>query len=490
MESYRRVVAGLALLALAGCGSTVQMTSQSAGGELGGASLGASNGLSGTVAGGKGAALGVPGSGPAVGAPSSVAPTLAPSAPGEATVGGPAGQVRGMTAKTIKIGVFTVAGFSSFGASLGVNVATGDQVAEAKAVINYLNAHGGIAGRRVIPVFHDESVAGAESNYEGEMQAACAAWTQDDHVYAVASPVGTVGDTLYQCLAKAGVVTSSAGESRDAGFFRQYANTFYMPVEMNLTRILRDNVEALYGAGYFTKGAKIGLVRLDAPEDVRAVSEGLQPALAAHGLKLTDQFATATGTQSVQQMSNAVLKFRAEGITHVLFTFVSPLFFMENAQSQKYFPRYGLHSRSSPAALLQGNAPKAQLHGSMGLGWQQYNDVDASRDPGPSSARAKLCLQLMKGAGQDTSARATALVGLWQCDALFFLHDALAAAPSYTLTGFRTGAESLGDYEAASTFRSAFGPHRLHDGASAYRLFSYDDACSCYRYVTPIRPAA
>ena len=489
----RKLLAAGALLTLTACGTTVPLQQQA---RSGGDALGAAD-LGGTVSvpggGGAGGATGgavvpgpVTGSTPAQAGTTGTTGTTTGSATGVATG---TSNVLGMTATTIRIGIFTVAGFSTFGSSLGVAVQTGDQAQQAKAVIAYLNAHGGMAGRRIIPVFHDESVAGASSNYEGEMQSACAAWTQDQHVYAVASPVGTTGNSLYQCLGKAGVITSSAGEVRDASFFSEYANTFYMPVEMNLTRVLSDNVDALAGAGFFGAGAKIGLVRLDDAADVRAVKEGLEPALAAHGLKLTDQFATSTGTDSVQQMSTAVLKFRAEGITHVLFTFVSPLFFMSNAESQGYHPKYGLHSRSSPAALLQGNAPANQLKGSMGIGWQQYNDVDGAHDPGPPSPRGKLCLDLMRSAGQDTSARATALVGLWQCDALFFLRDALAAAPDYSLAGFRAGAESLRSYEAASTFRSSFGPRQLHDGVRGYRLFAYKDDCSCFRYVTPVRPA-
>ena len=63
-------------------------------------------------------------------------------------------------------------------------------------------------------------------------------------------------------------------------------------------------------------------------------------------------------------------------------------------------------------------------------------------------------------------------------------------APDFTIAGFRTGAEALGTFGAASTFRSTFAPRRLHDGAVSYRLFAFQDACSCYRYVSAPRPAS
>jgi hypothetical protein len=221
------------------------------------------------------------------------------------------------------------------------------------------------------------------------------------------------------------------------------------------------------------------------------VDKGLKPALARHGLSLAQSFATANDSSSTSQYSSAVLQFRAAGITHVMFTFQgSPLLFMTNADNQKYYPKYGLHSRSSPASLLQGNAPDAAQRGSMGIGWQPMNDVDSAHDPGIINARQKLCLDLIRKAGQDTSVRATALVGLWICDNLFFLQDVFKKAPDFSLAGFRAGAEALTSLDMASTFRSGLAPGRLHDGASLYRLFAYKADCKCYQYTSPLRTAS
>ena len=492
------------MLALTGCGSTVQTVagSQTAAGD--GLSVTSSSGVAG------GTSSSVPGSTDGLSVPSangvtapgvtvpgaaarpggSTAPNALPSARA-ASAGGPAGAALGVTDKTIKIGVYTVQGFSSFGASVGVNVSTGDQAAEARAVIAYLNAHGGLAGRKIEPVIHDFNIPEAANNPNTEYQAACAAWTQDTRVYAVISPVGTVNNTLYDCLSKAGVPTVSAGESEDASFFQRYDPWFYQPTDMNLRRILSDNVDALSSVGFFGAHPKVGVIYADTANELEAVNEGLKPALARHGMSLADSFAVPAGDSGSAAYSNAVLRFKAEGITHVMFTYLgSPLEFMINAQSQGYHPHYALHSRNSPAALLQGNAPAAQQAGSMGMGWQPMNDVDTSHDPGIFSDREKLCLKIIKDSGQDTSSRATALTGLWICDNLFFLHDALLHAPTFTIAGLQAGAESLTHYDAASTFSSRFAPGRLHDGAAVYRIFAYKANCSCYAYVTGLRPAA
>lgn len=391
-----------------------------------------------------------------------------------------------MTAKTVKIGVYTAQGFSQFADSAGFSVATGDQAAQARAVIKHLNDNGGLAGRQIEAVFHDYSVT-ADANTEA--QRACTRWTEDTRVYAVVSIIGTLNDTMYECLSKAGVPTITGGESKDASFFERYADWVYQPADMNLRRILSNNVDALVAAGFYGKAPKVGVI-LGAGEE-KAVDQGLVPALRKHGMTVADRFTIPTTADSSSAYQSAVLRFRSNGITHVMFGYLgSPLLFMINAENQKWYPKYGIHSRHSPAAVLQGNAPAEQQRNAMGIGWQPMNDVDGNNDPGRISARQELCLKLLRESGQNTSVRATALLGLWSCDNFFFLKDALSRAPDVSLSGLRAGAEALARYEAASTFRSSFSPARLHDGASAFRLLKYEYECRCYQYVSPLRPAS
>jgi ABC-type branched-subunit amino acid transport system substrate-binding protein len=493
----RRSVAAIAVVALAGCGTTVPLAARQSAADsaLPGETtapnftsappgVGGGSAVSGARPGSSGQALRAGGVVPTASVSS---PPLAGNQAGKAP-SGPVGGAVGVTATTIHLGVFTLSGFSKAGEALGIDAQTGDQGAVARAVIDYLNAHGGMAGRKIVPVVYDYNIPNGTANGAStELQSACAAFTDDNKVYAVATPVSTSGDnSFYDCLSKHGVITSAAGESKEQGFFARRANWFYEPMDMNLTRILSTNVDALSSAGFFGAHPKIAAMIGDTTDERAALKDGLTPALARHGLSLTDYVATNDSSA----YSNAVLKFKSEGITHVLFGFLgSPLTFMTNAETQHYYPRYGLHSRSSPGALLQGNAPAAQQVGAMGMGWQPMNDVDGQRDPGVLNARQKLCLQLTKQAGQDPSVRVTALVALWICDAIFFVRDTLAIAPDFTPAGFRAGAEALGTVGVASTFRSTLGPGLLHDGAGAYRVFAYKSDCSCYQYVSPLRPS-
>lgn len=488
----------LVATALAGCGTTVTQGAVGAGLEVRdgvtapadplaapGLDVPGPSGPSGpSTSGGTTAGPGAGASGPTTSGPS------APEVRAGTTRRGPQGTVPGVTATTVRIGIYTAQGFSDFASSLGASIATGDNRAQAQAVVDHLNKNGGIGGRRIEPVFHDFDISLAATDINTEYERACAAWTQDQRVYAVVNPIGTANPTLYDCLSKAGVPTVSTGDSKDASFLSKYGDFFYQPVDMNQRRTLANNVDGLVAAGFFGAGAQVGVVHVDVPDEQAAVEFGLKPALARHGLRLAETFQAPLDNSAPAAYSNAVLRFKAAGVTHVLFTAASsPIAFGSNAESQNYYPRYGLQTKNSPSTLQTTMSPTTQ-RGAMGIGWQPMNDVDASRDPGRLNARQELCLRLMTQAGQDTSARATAVFGLWYCDMLFFLQDALLQAPSFAIADLSEGAESLASFQAASTFRSGLEPGRLHDGVKAYRMFAFRDDCSCYAYVTPLRTAS
>jgi ABC-type branched-subunit amino acid transport system substrate-binding protein len=116
-----------------------------------------------------------------------VAPTTA-SAASTATTGSPTGSstapsvpltasFRGVTATTIKIGIIDV-DFKCIAQFLDTN--QGDQQAIDQVFIDDLNAHGGVLGRKIVPVFRTYCPIG-----NAQALAACTAFTEDDAVFAV-----------------------------------------------------------------------------------------------------------------------------------------------------------------------------------------------------------------------------------------------------------------------------------------------------------------
>lgn len=411
------------------------------------------------------------------------------SQPGNPQTGAPViPNAPGMTATRIKIGAYTVQAFDSIAASGGSSSDSGDQAGLIKLVTEYINKHGGIAGRQVDLVIHDADASVAASNPDQEQTNACSAWTEDQRVYTVVSVVGTLSDTLFQCLQKKSVTIFSTGDNRDAQAYRTFADTFYSPGDMNLSSILGTSAKTFASQNYFGKAPKIGIIRLDTPSEARAVQQGLRPALASRGLKLDQEAAVSASASGTAEYAGVVLRFKAAGITHVFFTgLTSPAVFGVIAQQQGYHPRYLMSSLVYPQAFIAKNLGPNQLANSVVLGWHPYSDVNAAHDPGPVSNRARTCVKIFTSGGISLSNRQSANLAMGVCDTMFLLQDALRNAQDYGRSGLRTAVESLGRFESANTFIGEFTPTQLHDGARGFRTAKYDTACSCFQYYGPVQ---
>ena len=165
-----------------------------------------------------------------------------------------------------------------------------------KSVVAYINAHGGIAGHRVNLLIYDLKVADAYANPTAAYQAACAYFTQDHHVFAVASYLQLVPENFYRCLQQHHVPMDTPDDEFSANFLNRYADTVIAPITPNYTRLMADSVDALWSSGWLTASSKVGVVAFDTPAGHSSVDAGLVPALRHRGLKLTDSFYTSTDT--------------------------------------------------------------------------------------------------------------------------------------------------------------------------------------------------
>jgi hypothetical protein len=478
------------------CGSTVQ---QAGNGSVllpgDGLALPAANDAAGGLtvgAPGAGAEVGSTSRGTATGPGSAGAP--APAAvgsdvPGRRPAPGPVGSAAvttgpGVSARQIKVGVLHVPGADAAFSSLGFELALGDTRAIYAAMIDHVNRLGGIAGRKLVPVYYAYDTSG---NPEAQHAAACAALTEDEKVLfasGVTLGFGPSGDTLVPCLAKAGTSWITGKWSGDATFWSQYRRHLYSPDSVNSTREAAALVEAAAAQGFFTAGAKIGLIQIDRPELTRAVRDGLEPALARAGQKITERV-TVTGDNGLPAaVASSVLRFKAMGITHMLFASPGggvPTYFMTAAQNQDYEPRYALSSWDAPS-VVQQLAPREQLDDTVGMGYLPVLDVDQARDPG-YNASARACLKIYVDRGFDTSNRLAVGQMLGACDTLLLAKRALDRSPDLTAAGMERNVDRLGSsLLPAGTFANRYAPGP-HDAAGAYRFLRFDDGCSCFTYV-------
>ena len=513
MHADRRLlVAALVALAAAGCGTTVHgvgMTSTSGLGGPGNESL--------SVAGGGNTAAG----GPAVGATGATDPVVPVGAGGgasaaaggagnvPATTGQPLTQGVGVTATKIYVGVAYTTNADAVNASIGGGALTsGDEKADAQAVIDDINAHGGVAGRKLVPVWATYDAESQETNANQD-QAVCATLTQDNHV-AAAIGIGYT-DTFLNCIEKSGAIDiASSNIDPDQQYFRQHPYYFQIGTlsqDRMMTQLVRSLVRERYFSGWDSTngkpatapaGAKVGVIGYDSPSWVRAEQHVLEPALRAAGYAVapgdvrmvyTPQ-STSDDARTLGEIQNAALQFRQDGVTHVVLLDTGGqflIFFGKDAKSQHYYPRYGLESGSGMQGIYDAGLVDAdQLNGAMGFSWEPSIDLSATAGDKYQNAATKHCLKVMKDrTGQTYDSTNAASLALGYCDEIYlFAKAAATAGPTINHVTLRAAIERLG-YGFAPSFvpESFFGPNR-HDGVEDGWDEAWDSQCRCTKFTT------
>src|SRR5579884_3605633 len=221
---------GVHAMVAGACGSTVKASSgghgsnssglglpsagnSSGGGAAGGTLNGATpangyNGgaLSGTQSGGSGGSYSAGGTGGGGGSVNGVTSTLVPAS-------GP-----GITNSTVYIGLPYSSQSAQADRAIGAAGAAPsyDTRNVFNAVINYANAHGGFAGRKLAALYYDYNLT---TDTDTQDQSACAFWTQDNKTFVI----GGGHDLLNACGQNAGAVVLGAGSATESTF-KQYPN--------------------------------------------------------------------------------------------------------------------------------------------------------------------------------------------------------------------------------------------------------------------------
>lgn len=491
--------AGLAsLLAVSACGTTVPLT-QSGGDPrsatdatfgLGQGPPGASNATPGAQAPNSRSSSNAGGGtipGSAGGVPSGTSGT------GTTGVGSASSafQGRGVTSKTLTIGIAIAGGTSALANSLGVSgagtVATQDMM---NAAVVDVNKSGGVLGRKLQVVVHNFDAARAISNPSQTFAEICTDFRDDHKVFAVLFDVPD--PSLRKCLAEMGspLLVLNSYSILPATAYAEHGGSFiYGPNSITTDRLAQLFIKSLMDRTFTQKWntttggpgvapVKLGVIHVDTP-DQNALYAGYAKELAKYGLKFSDTVTYAQDASTALSATQAaVLKFSADGVTHV---FGASAFFLRDAESQSYRPRYAY--LPGLGSLGVDNSPAAQLKGALTVGWTPTSDVKASEDPGDTSGAAH-CRAVMKSANLSTANR-TDLVTMYSvCDAVFSLRTALVAGAVPTVPGLRRGYEALGTtFGTALSFVASLGPNR-HYGVDAVRDMAFDSTCSCLKYTS------
>jgi hypothetical protein len=356
-----------------------------------------------------------------------------------------------------------------------------------RALIAGINAGGGVDGRKLKAVEYEWN---SQSNdWSADAAAACARFTQDNHVAVVLdNAFGTIGG-FRDCLQRAGVASiqsSPEGDEVSSSQARLHANVFGMTVERTYGAVLTG----LTGSGYLTARNQVGVIIEACPGNSRAWTRTLKPLMARLGLKApqeatvscTNAFADAGPAASA--VSNDVLRFGRTGVDRVMFVSdnesVLLLVFSTTAESQRYRPGY-LLSSAAQAQAMQSQVPAKQLPGFHGAGYLPFGDVDGA----VPSAVDKECIRLSKAGGVSPAGYADYSLVLFECGPFLLLkravHDAGGAGTPAALTAaiaaLGTGFAAPGVVGSATRYDA-----RRHDGPELARVFGHVASCNCLRF--------
>jgi ABC-type branched-subunit amino acid transport system substrate-binding protein len=480
----------LVLVLLASCGPRYERSDAAAAGadqlttttsgtdELGGtqgtvAAPGAAGGIStgpaGTTGTGPGAGAGGPGTTTGVAGP-----------------GGIAGRTyRGATADAITVGVMASQtineGYEALGAS---GAAFPDPVKQIEPIVKWINAHGGVAGRKLQIAWHFRDDLSQDTD-DTKMQQACTDFTQDKKVFLVTSIYQAHG--MAPCLADNDIplIETGAGPAQyGTPTFDSLKGYYVTPNQISVKRYSIALAEGLAKRGYFAGGAKVGLVYMGFPYAHSAVETGLKPTLKKLGVTLLDEqelrpierASDFAGTQA--EVSNAVLRFKQKGINRIISLEDQATTIMTAAEQQDYYPRYGIGSLSLFGAA-EGN-PDSMKNSTI-VGFNVQLDV-RPRFRGASPAEEKTCRKIYLDSRQGADDELAWGLMEWHCEGFFFIKNALDRMTTLSSQGLIGAIESIGtQYKTFTTYGMRLAPGR-YDGVAVVRPLKFVEDCTCIKY--------
>jgi hypothetical protein len=412
----------------------------------------------------------------------------ADAAAADADAGGVAsdGDGPGVTDKEVKVG-FVLLQTEKLQKTLGFTLPPeGDREAQIQELADEVNATGGIAGRKMVPVIRPfEALTDSQATEEK----LCKAFTQDDQVFAVVLQ-GQFQSTVRSCYAQAQtLMLDTTAFPLDQESFEEYAPYLWQPSYPEYGQLNGAMVRDLADGGFFDD-AELGVVGIDNEQNRRVFDEQIAPALDDVGVDPVDvRWIDASNSSTLQTgQDQAVLAFKDDDVDRLLVVGGSRLasFMMATAQKQQWFPRFALSTWDSPDFGIR-NYPDS-MKGAAGVSVMPGFDVADDQYEFPAGEAEEQCLEVLGRTGDSFPTRANARNQLMWCDAAFLLRDAFEGSDGpVNAEAFQEGVADLGeDYDSAAVYESAFVDAGF-TGSIGFRRMLYEESCNCMVLEGPTR---
>ena len=411
----------------------------------------------------------------------------------------------GVTATTIKIG-FMEAAFRTPAGFLPSS--TGNAKDQIAALVDVINATGGIGGRKVTPVIRPFDLS--QSN-DKQAETLCNAFADDDKVFAVVSQSVIVSSTARECFAKKKVVYLEAAgafplDTKTLERMKPYGYVVNLPA---IDRIGTSYAKMLGEQKFFgadPKAAKVGILSMNDPAYQRAVDDLKAELKKTSGVEAIDTvFFDTTSQDTVSRDSAAAsTRFAAKNIDHVI-SLVSGgnvMQFLWTSFDNGYKPRMSLTSTDNLAVVQNGAlfrlraVDKSMFKDAIAIGFNPITDTEDTQLIFPQPGPEKRCIDIYTNRQLITGFERRYLSRYAQayCDGLFFLQTVVKRMPGgLNAAALQAEVEKLGSkgYDASVGWLTKFGPGR-YDGGNGYRVLKFSDDCrkpinGCFEYSSGVK---
>ena len=473
----------------AGAGVATAEGNQTGGGSGGAAAAGSKS----TGASGSGPAAGsgpVSGSGTSVGSgpvsSGSGSATAGPSASGPQAGAGtagcksPPGSDQGVTPTEIKIAiiVLNIVGPAA-NSSFGMEPPSGQQ-ATYQAAVDAVNASGGVACRKLVPVYFT-----ADPVDTSNLQQTCIDVIQSQPFFVIDYGAYYTYPSIATCYPQAHIPFYSSALLPIAEEQHFYP---YLFGKASAEMLYRDTVLALAQRGFFAAANgfhKLGVIYEDCtPQLYGEVSGYLAKAGIGSSQIVSYDVGCPTGFTSPNVLEQAILKFKTSGVTNMTEIADEGDFanFTTIAQQQGFRPKYGLPDDGVVPIATGTQKPDYQnIANAIAITADRFGEENT---PGirPNPATVE-CGSIMTAHGLPTPYRSPDATSGQACDNLWMLRAAIDHAPSLQRSEIAAGLAAAGSVD----YSYAYGPNRFGPGVTvggeAWRVDQFMPSCNCWQVV-------
>jgi hypothetical protein len=375
-----------------------------------------------------------------------------------------------------------------------------------QAIVDYINANGGLGGRRMNAVIKPYDAQQDSPEYA---EAVCKSFTQDAQVFIMGFD-GQFQNSARPCYRSGrAIMLDQTLVAHDQTEFEQFAPYLWTVSNPEFNGFVTTQLSALRDSGWFNGSKGVAVVYPDTEVTRRAAQTIVNPFLAQVGVTNSKEFAIdssnagslgATASLALAGAQTAGLDriFVVGGARVMALMLAAP-------EAQTLEAKYSISTFDSPAFFVDNPdvIVAERRSGMAGVGFQGGGDMRLGSGgvafPDPANPQEVLCKQIIDQAGAAPPAqnRENYRVVFQHCDTAFLMKAAFDRMPKDDISAesFRTAVWSLGDAWRGALAYAPGWTSGSYAGAKVGRGVYWDDTCQvpdrtpgCFRYGTPELP--